>query len=126
MRSLLLLLFLSIFLLGFKFREKIPYYETALVAHNMPKSLTFTCLTRAEYYYRYLQSKNIESRLVIGRHKKDITNRHAWVEYKHDNKWYVVDVSDWPSAWGWENRYYPWLLPENYYYGEFSREQIPY
>ena len=118
MKLLLLILFLSIFLIGAKFKDRIPYYSVAIIAHNMPRSLTNTCLVRAEYYYNYLKYQNVEARLVIGKHRSKMSEQHAWVEFKQDNKWYTVDLTDNPSTWGWENRYYPWLIPKDYYSDE--------
>ena len=73
----------------------LPYYDKVKEMEEMPvEEGKFDCVDKSLLYHKYLDGKNIESRIVSGRVKGLPDGEiHAWVEvYNHEfNEWYIVD-----------------------------------
>jgi hypothetical protein len=111
MKKNFILLFILLFLLfyGLSFAE-IPYKEVALRIHRIPyEKHTSNCLIKSNLFCEFLKSKKIEAEVIIGYFKNNKFYRHSWVQYKQDNKCYIIDLTDNPRTWGYESKYYWWL-----------------
>ena len=109
MKKIFILLF--ILLLGINaYALDVPYKEVALRIYNIPYDKhTANCLWKSEMYFNYIISKVINAKVVVGRYGNEKFYRHAWVQYKQDNKCYIIDLTDNPRTWGYESKYYWWL-----------------
>lgn len=113
-KIILILIFL---LLPFKIlANEIPYKDVALRIYKIPYSKhTFNCFGKSQLYWAFLISKGVNAHIIVGRYKDEQFYRHAWVKFEKDDKWYIVDLTDNPRTWGWEERHYYWLKEEEIY-----------
>jgi hypothetical protein len=89
---------------------EIPYKEIALKIYKIPYDKhIYNCLNKSILFCEFLKSKNIEAKIIIGRVRNEKFYRRSWIEYKKDNKWYIIDLIDNPKTWGYERKYYWWL-----------------
>jgi len=109
MKKIFILLFILLLRIN-AYASNVPYKEVALRIHNLPYDKhTTNCLIKSNLFCEFLKSKGIEAKVIIGKIKGQKFYRHAWIEYKQNNKWYIIDLTDNPRSWGFEKSNYYWI-----------------
>jgi len=110
MKQFIILIILVLLFYSFSWASDVPYKNTAYSIYKLLYNVhTCNCLIKSNLFCEFLKSKGIEAKVIIGRFKNEKFYRHAWIEYFYNKEWRIIDLTDKPSTWGYENKNYWWL-----------------